>query len=1094
MKLDVIIYANIHLGLQSFKLLLDALTSNANHEEELALLTGYLDNVKPESEDPEAMYLPDIMEIWSFAAHTANDDLLSEVAAVLALLVQATSSSLSLLAHGRGICETLLQERQLKLVAKNVSADKDKGYVISPALRLLREVASFDGGVFARRVFRAQAWSFSEVTRNLDIRYRGEGVEDARRPSVRTNAARLLFACFKYLPSDNKNELLFQKGVMPALLMRLPDDPPALIHEALDCMIKSVLMDSKIPTPTKSRVFWARPMERLVGLYAYAHDRPDCTVTVADKVHEFLMLACASPTAGIVAKCNGLYPTSVNLDDFKAGDLQWSQMGLEQLSWMDQYASEVPVRNRVLLEVVLKLRPWASVKQGELLVAIFGAAPELVGAYFLEQKSFTFDPKLSMTWVGYASFLFSTMQLPVPEYFGLKGDYHTVPPPTSVLLDNVIPLPLTQNALMRCFEPKWPLVSLFATRLLILALSKLETVLSMHHAAAAGSPAANSPWRHASQKLVNDFCQRIPDMKEVVRWYKSIPDENILCRATTGRLLLLYYKVLPQVALAANFDVSPFLAKTLATLDGPFEDPRDKALVSVELESLLEVASLSPGMRWFAKLQGFPASPFTVLLKLGSGEVKGFEPGKLQRILESVATENQVVLDNTGLGPLNKAFAAVRKADENVKLDAVWSFLDTCITKCAGSPMKYLDLVPEYVGSAYKSGDEINISLLTISMAEQLPFASKSASKADLDVLTRFVSAFAGHSVAVGESKSWMKALLQKMNSALPGGSEMKLKVPKDVTFDSTQEKDTASSKQKASAKRGKKTEPVVIDAAALEELLHEPFAESDDNSALTKWVTKSVDDILEDDHATALIRLLGSSHASIRMEALTNILKLAAKIRASTHSEKDQIWLLLSELAESSREHVSAGPVPSAFTAFAIHALPVLLNPLHALYPKVNKYLTRAPRWADGKIPMVHDVLHGEPSDDDRYYAELTWLFDFLLDCLVREADMGVFHQTRWFEKVFAAACNPYMKAGLRSRVFRVLYRATCIEGGSTTLVTRFGVLGWLEELRVAGGEERGVVGGLMGRVWGTCDRGHVGRWSRGAIPEMMKVVEGVA
>ena len=117
----------------------------------------------------------------------------------------------------------------------------------------------------------------------------------------------------------------------------------------------------------------------------------------------------------------------------------------------------------------------------------------------------------------------------------------------------------------------------------------------------------------------------------------------------------------------------------------------------------------------------------------------------------------------------------------------------------------------------------------------------------------------------------------------------------------------------------------------------------------------------------------------------------------------------------------------------------------------------------------MVHDVLHGEPSDDDRYYAELTWLFDFLLDCLRREADMGVFHQTRWFEKVFAAACNPYMKPGLRNRVFKVLYRATCIEGGSTTLVTRFGVLGWLEELRVAGeGEERGVVGGLMGRVWG--------------------------
>lgn len=1071
------------------------MTSNANNEEELRLLSGYLDIVKPTSEEPDAQYLPDVMEMWSFAAHTGNEDLMSEVAAVLALLLHATSLSLELLAHGRGICETLLQERQLKCFAKNLGADKDRGFVISPALRLLREVAAYDGGVFARRVFRAQSWTFVEVSRNLDIRYRAEGVEDAKKPSVRTNVARLLFTCLKYLPSDNKTELLMQKGLMPGLLMRLPDDPPALIHEALDCLMKSVLKDERIPTHTKARVFWARPMEKLVGLYAYSHDSPDSTVTVADKVHDFLMLACTSPTSGIVAKCNGFYPTSVNLDDFSAGDFKWSEMGLEQLSWMDQYASEVPVRNNVLLEVSLKLRPWASIKQGELLVSIFGAAPELVGAYFLEQKSFTFDPKLSMTWIGYASFLFSTMQLPVPEYFGLKGEYHTVPPPTSVLLDSIIPLPLTQNALMRCFEPKWPLVSLFATRLLILALEKLETALSMHNEAT-GS-ASKSPWRHASQKLVSDFCQRIPDMKEIVRWYKSIPEESILCRATTSRLLLLYYKVLPQVALAANFDVSPLLAKTLATLDTSFEDPRDKALVLMELESLLEVASLSPGMRWFVKLNGFPASPFTVLLKLGSGEAEGFNLENLRRILESVATEHQVVLPGTGLDPINRAIAALRKADKDAKTDAVWSFLDTCITKCATSPMKYLDLMPEYVGSTLQSGGDINLSLLAISMAEQLPFASKSASKSDLGVLVRFVSAFSGSSIAAGENKAWTKALLQKMNSSLPTDSGLKLKVSKDVSSESRQKEDTAvQSKRKAATTNGRETALATVDATRLEELLHEPFAEVDGNSALTKWVTKSVDDILEDDHAVALIRLLGSTHASIRMEALTNILKLAAKVRASTHSEKDQIWLLLSELAESSRDHVAAGPVPSAFTGFAIHTLPVLLNPLHPLYPKVNKYLARAPRWPDGKIPLVHDVLHGEPSDDDKYYTELTWLFDFLLDCLRREGDMGVFHQTRWFEKVFAAACNPYMKTGLRNRAFRVLYRATCIEGGSTTLVTRFGVLGWLEELRVSevGREEGAVIAALMKRVWDTCDRGHVGKWSRGAIPEMMRIVEGVA
>ncbi|CRK37932.1 hypothetical protein BN1708_020410, partial [Verticillium longisporum] len=91
-------------------------------------------------------------------------------------------------------------------------------------------------------------------------------------------------------------------------------------------------------------------------------------------------------------------------------------------------------------------------------------------------------------------------------------------------------------------------------------------------------------------------------------------------------------------------------------------------------------------------------------------------------------------------------------------------------------------------------------------------------------------------------------------------------------------------------------------------------------------------------------IRLLWSPHTSIRQEALTNILKLAAKLKESSYEEKDQLWLLLSELAESSRPLVGAGPVASPLVAFALHSLDILKNPLHCLYAKVNTYLTRAP------------------------------------------------------------------------------------------------------------------------------------------------------
>ncbi|CAI4212582.1 unnamed protein product [Parascedosporium putredinis] len=345
-------------GIHSLKRLLDAIVANKENEEELSILAGYLEAVSPTVEGPDAVHVPEIMTMWSFGASMGNDDLLSEAAAVLALLLQATSLSLGLLPYGRGICETLLQEKQLKLIARNLSADKDKGF----------------------------ASTLTELTRNLDIRFRGDGVEDARKPSVRSNAARFLLAA-----------------------------------------LKDVVGDHKISTATKARVFWVRLMERLAGLYTYAYDSEDAEVTVAARVHDFLMLTCTTPAAGILSKCNGLYPNSINLDDFSAGDFLWSDMGLEQLSWMDQYTTDVTIRNAALLEVALKLRPWASVQQCELLVTIFKAAPEIVHVYFLEQKSFTFDPKLSMTWIGYSSFIFHTVQLPVPDHFGLKANYASIP-------------------------------------------------------------------------------------------------------------------------------------------------------------------------------------------------------------------------------------------------------------------------------------------------------------------------------------------------------------------------------------------------------------------------------------------------------------------------------------------------------------------------------------------------------------------------------------------------------------------------------------------------------------------------------------------
>ena len=112
------------IGLQSFKNLLDSIRSDdEGRPANLSILTEYLEDVKPRNAtEDDAVYLSDIMEMWSFAVQVHDDNVTSSVAVVLALLLQISSGSLDLVPHGLGICRTLLLEQQLKSISKNLSA------------------------------------------------------------------------------------------------------------------------------------------------------------------------------------------------------------------------------------------------------------------------------------------------------------------------------------------------------------------------------------------------------------------------------------------------------------------------------------------------------------------------------------------------------------------------------------------------------------------------------------------------------------------------------------------------------------------------------------------------------------------------------------------------------------------------------------------------------------------------------------------------------------------------------------------------------------------------------------------------------------
>jgi nucleolar pre-ribosomal-associated protein 1 len=223
-------------------------------------------------------------------------------------------------------------------------------------------------------------------------------------------------------------------------------------------------------------------------------------------------------------------------------------------------------------------------------------------------------------------------------------------------------------------------------------------------------------------------------------------------------------------------------------------------------------------------------------------------------------------------------------------------------------------------------------------------------------------------------------------------------------------------------------------------------------------------------------------------VQALTALSKINHTLKSSSYPEKEPLWLLLCELLETAKSITNEKPLPCTITGFAVAALQVLIDPLHVLYAKVNSFLTLGPSWDIEKLPLVHAVISSPPTIDDARYTELTWLLSYLSTSLSTHEELGIFHRRRVFEKALGLYSNVYMADSLREKILQIMWRATEIEGGSETLLTRFGVVSWLKAQVVLEGK-RGVAAQiLLERLVSTCSEEKLKGWSGQRAQEIIE------
>jgi nucleolar pre-ribosomal-associated protein 1 len=603
----------------------------------------------------------------------------------------------------------------------------------------------------------------------------------------------------------------------------------------------------------------------------------------------------------------------------------------------------------------------------------------------------------------------------------------------------------------------------------------------MYHEAASAS---SSMWQRAADKLLDDFCQRCPPITKVMVAFRKMGNTDLLQREAITKLLVLYYEVVPRIAVDAKFDLSESLAATLKVLEEKGMTPQERSLRAMELENLFRIAHFSPGMRWFNVTDGLTTSPFMSMLKLCCDTSSNTPLLKLRSVLASVVAENQILQMQTSISALDSLILCLRSLHESANTLAVYRFLNNCISRCATTPIKYIFALEEVRADVHKTddGEQSPVSLLSLTITEQWPFMVKSVDEAALQEIAQFVARYLAASIKIKEDKKAIKYLVQKIAADTPEGSTARKSIEASRKLVNNTAVPEAQVKLLEAEKKEQRTGPLECEKAQImAAMLEETVTADDDHKSLVKWATKEVEEVIENGYAAALIMLLSSEHLSVRKEAAINISKFGAKLKESDFEEKEQIWLLLSEVVETAKTVVDKGPLPTVISAFASHTISVLIDPLHCLYPKINKFLSQRPVWELSKIPLMHKILDEGPTHDDAHYAETSWLLTCMLVGLRTEADMAMYHKRRVFEKLFSIYNNAYLAAGLRDKILKILFRATKIEGGSTTLITRFSSMTWLQaQVALGGGMPLKV---LMETILEFCDKKRVGKWSKWAF-----------
>ena len=94
----------------------------------------------------------------------------------------------------------------------------------------------------------------------------------------------------------------------------------------------------------------------------------------------------------------------------------------------------------------------------------------------------------------------------------------------------------------------------------------------------------------------------------------------------------------------------------------------------------------------------------------------------------------------------------------------------------------------------------------------------------------------------------------------------------------------------------------------------------------------------------------------------------------------------------------------------------------------------------------------------------------------------MDIYHHSKVFERILSLYESPTLAASAKKKILNVIYRSTQV-GGSSVLITRAGIISWIQSQVVLNLKDVSTVTALMYAAYDSSDRGRVDTWSGGAL-----------